>query len=241
MKNLNNVEVINLRTEGGKLIATISYQDPSKADEALTNGYDWIEVPVNLRDLEVSPRGNLLVDQSAKVLDWDPDACAFVEKRIQGPEAPRAGPLPEHIVEGYSDFLAGKEARYEHLRAFYSKRIEALSPPVTANPSKQYKSARNIAKQVMRKGKDIPLTHMLINLRSWETPWYINDLVKKTCLNKSLEWNHGIRNRILDTLRKEFFDGYIDRPSQYKKQYGNRTYYYDGAYHSVSQTSGLPF
>ena len=66
MKNIQNLEVIQLNTnKEGKLIAIISYQDTTVQD--LNNGYAIIDVPVNLRELQLSSRDNVLVDQSIKV------------------------------------------------------------------------------------------------------------------------------------------------------------------------------
>ena len=65
MKNIENLEVIQLNTnEEGKLIARISYQDTTVQD--LNNGYSIIDVPVNVRALQLSSRDNVLVDQSVK-------------------------------------------------------------------------------------------------------------------------------------------------------------------------------
>ena len=65
MENIENLEVIQLNTnKEGNLIATISYQDTTVQD--LNNGYAIIDVPVNLRKLQLSSRGNILVDQSIK-------------------------------------------------------------------------------------------------------------------------------------------------------------------------------
>jgi len=65
MKNIENLEVIQLNTnKKGKLIATISYQDTTIQD--LNNGYSIIDVPVNIKALQLSSRGNVLVDQSTK-------------------------------------------------------------------------------------------------------------------------------------------------------------------------------
>jgi len=63
MTNLKNLEIINLSTIDGKLVATLSYQNP---DDVLSvnNGYDTIEIPVNIREYQLSVRGNRLVDQS---------------------------------------------------------------------------------------------------------------------------------------------------------------------------------
>ena len=66
MKNIQNLEVIQLNTnKEGKLIAIISYQDTTVQD--LNNGYAIIDVPVNVRELQLSSRDNVLVDQSIKV------------------------------------------------------------------------------------------------------------------------------------------------------------------------------
>lgn len=62
--NLKNLEIINLFTKDGKLVALLSYQDPSVID--FNNGYDTIEIPVNLREIQISHRGNILVNQSIK-------------------------------------------------------------------------------------------------------------------------------------------------------------------------------
>ena len=68
MKNIENLEMIQLNTnKKGKLIATISYQDTTVQD--LNNGYSIIDVPVNVRALQLSSRDNILVDQSVKGVD----------------------------------------------------------------------------------------------------------------------------------------------------------------------------
>jgi hypothetical protein len=66
MKDLIELEVMHIATKNGKLVATLSYQDlTTPVDlEDVNNGYRTIEVPVNLRDLQLSPRGNQLVNQS---------------------------------------------------------------------------------------------------------------------------------------------------------------------------------
>jgi hypothetical protein len=63
MTNLKNLEIINLSTIDGKLVATLSYQNPEDI-LSVNNGYDTIEVPVNIREYQLSVRGNRLVDQS---------------------------------------------------------------------------------------------------------------------------------------------------------------------------------
>ena len=66
MKNLHNLEIINISTKEGKLVALVSYQDTSKIGEDLNNGYGTIEIPINPREIQPSIRGNMLVDQSVK-------------------------------------------------------------------------------------------------------------------------------------------------------------------------------
>jgi len=66
MKNLQNLEIINISTKEGKLVALVSYQDTSAIGEDLNNGYGTIEIPINPREIQTSIRGNMLVDQSVK-------------------------------------------------------------------------------------------------------------------------------------------------------------------------------
>lgn len=72
MDKNQNMEIINISTRNGKLIALMSYQNTEPKEGDLNNGYDTIEVPINLRDIQLSVRGNMLVDQSAKN---DIDVC----------------------------------------------------------------------------------------------------------------------------------------------------------------------
>lgn len=65
MANIKNMEIIQLNTVDGKLQAIVSYQDTTKKDD-LNNGYNIMTVPVNIRELQLSIRGNLLVNQSVK-------------------------------------------------------------------------------------------------------------------------------------------------------------------------------
>ena len=66
MKNLQNLEIINISTKEGKLVALVSYQDTSRIGEDLNNGYGTIEISINPREIQTSIRGNMLVDQSVK-------------------------------------------------------------------------------------------------------------------------------------------------------------------------------
>jgi len=66
MKNLQNLEIINISTKEGKLVALVSYQDTSAIGEDLNNGYGTIEIIINPREIQTSIRGNMLVNQSVK-------------------------------------------------------------------------------------------------------------------------------------------------------------------------------
>lgn len=67
MKNIKNLEIINISTKEGKLVALLSYQDVSAIGGInLDNGFSTIEVPINLREIQTSIRGNMLVDQSVR-------------------------------------------------------------------------------------------------------------------------------------------------------------------------------
>jgi hypothetical protein len=66
MKNLTNMEIINISTKNGKLVALMSYQDLNHDISDVNIGYDTIEIPINLRDIQLSSRGNILVNQSVK-------------------------------------------------------------------------------------------------------------------------------------------------------------------------------
>lgn len=65
-ENVKNLEIIQLNTtEDGQLMALLSFQDTTNIDD-LNNGYSTVNVPVNLREIQKSVRGNMLVDQSVK-------------------------------------------------------------------------------------------------------------------------------------------------------------------------------
>lgn len=66
MNNLQNLEIINISTKEGKLVALVSYQDTSAISEDINNGYGTVEIPINPREIQTSIRGNMLVDQSVK-------------------------------------------------------------------------------------------------------------------------------------------------------------------------------
>ena len=73
MDKIKNMEIINISTRNGKLIALMSYQNIEPKEDDLNNGYNTVEIPINLRDIQLSIRGNMLVDQSVKN---DIDVCA---------------------------------------------------------------------------------------------------------------------------------------------------------------------
>ena len=79
MTNLKNLEIINLSTIDGKLVAILSYQNPD--DVVISNnGYDIIEVPVNLRTIQLSDSGNKLRDQSIKKQTAPFTGYSYIEK-----------------------------------------------------------------------------------------------------------------------------------------------------------------
>ena len=65
MEHLEHLEIISFSTINGKLFALVSYQDTSIEDDD-NNGYRTIEMPVNIREVQTSIRGNMLVNQSIK-------------------------------------------------------------------------------------------------------------------------------------------------------------------------------
>ena len=68
MKNIENLEIIELFTVDGKLTAMLSYQNLDEIDN-INNGYNIVNVPVNIRELKRSIRGNILVNQSIQPTD----------------------------------------------------------------------------------------------------------------------------------------------------------------------------
>lgn len=64
MEQLTNLEIIQIYTKDGHLMALTSYQDISKIGIDVNNGYATLEIPINLRDIQLSIRGNRLVNQS---------------------------------------------------------------------------------------------------------------------------------------------------------------------------------
>ena len=65
MKNITNLEIIDISSKDGKLVAILSYQDTDKLFN-FNNGYNTMDIPVNIRELQKSDRGNVLLDQSIK-------------------------------------------------------------------------------------------------------------------------------------------------------------------------------
>ena len=66
MKNLQNIEVYHIETTEDGTFAYISFQDPNYKGDDPTNGFDNIKVPLKLRPIRLSIRGNTLVDQSER-------------------------------------------------------------------------------------------------------------------------------------------------------------------------------
>jgi hypothetical protein len=65
MKNLTEIEVFHIETTEKGTFAHISFRDLNNTD-SVTNGYEHIRVPMNLRPIQLSVRDNVLVDQSVK-------------------------------------------------------------------------------------------------------------------------------------------------------------------------------
>lgn len=65
MKNIRNLEIINISTLNGQVLALLSYQDVDRVSD-VNNGYNITYVPINIRELQTSHHGNLLLDQSIK-------------------------------------------------------------------------------------------------------------------------------------------------------------------------------
>ena len=67
MKDLNNVEVFHIETTKEGMFAYISFQrELGDGEVDMNNGYDHIRVPINPREIQLSSRDNVLVDQSVK-------------------------------------------------------------------------------------------------------------------------------------------------------------------------------
>lgn len=62
MKGYSEIEVFKIE-EG---FAYISFKDDNWKGDDPTNGYNYIKVPLKERELQLSVRGNTLVDQSEK-------------------------------------------------------------------------------------------------------------------------------------------------------------------------------
>lgn len=62
---MENLEIIQINTIDGKLVATLSYQSLAGVCDQ-NNGFKIIDVPVNIRALQLSARANVLVNQSVK-------------------------------------------------------------------------------------------------------------------------------------------------------------------------------
>lgn len=65
MKELKNVEVFHIETTNEGMFAYISYQNLDNIRD-INNGFEWMKVPINPREIQLSIRDNPLVDQSKK-------------------------------------------------------------------------------------------------------------------------------------------------------------------------------
>lgn len=68
MIDYTEVEVFYIEepNKDNEMFAWISFKDPNWKGGDPTNGYNNIKVPVKLRPIQLSVRGNVLVDQSEK-------------------------------------------------------------------------------------------------------------------------------------------------------------------------------
>ena len=64
MRNSTDIEIMDISTKDGKLVALISFRTNEGTD--INNFYDTILIPINLRDIQYSKHGNILIDQSKK-------------------------------------------------------------------------------------------------------------------------------------------------------------------------------
>ncbi|SEI39612.1 hypothetical protein SAMN05216327_101212 [Dyadobacter sp. SG02] len=67
-KSLDQMEIIGFESIDGVLWARLSLRDKSSTD-GINHGFNNIQIPVNPRPLQLSARGNILVDQSTKETD----------------------------------------------------------------------------------------------------------------------------------------------------------------------------
>ncbi len=65
MKNINNLEIIKVYVKDGATTALLSFQNADNLGD-INNGYNTIEVPISIRKVKYSERGNVLCDQSIK-------------------------------------------------------------------------------------------------------------------------------------------------------------------------------
>ena len=80
MKSFKNVEIFSISVVDGKLTAVISFQSINPDTDNLTDGYDTLVVPINIRAVQLSSEGNPLVNQSEKE-----NLCSICEKKLNEP------------------------------------------------------------------------------------------------------------------------------------------------------------
>ncbi len=66
MGKLKNFELISIDTQ--KMEAIVSFQNEDNQSN-INNGYDFLVVPINLRPIQYSSRGTMLINQSIKSED----------------------------------------------------------------------------------------------------------------------------------------------------------------------------
>lgn len=80
MENFKNIEIFSISVIEGKLTAVISFQRANPDSNNLTDGYDTLVVPINIREVQLSSDGNPLVNQSVRK-----NLCSMCEKELNEP------------------------------------------------------------------------------------------------------------------------------------------------------------
>jgi len=101
----------------------------------------------------------------------------------------------------------------------------------TINP----KQLRRLIRQSHRKPSEpTPLSHILINIKTWQSPYYVMKTLKPILLTRSLSREYGKRHKIISMYP------YNIEPNFCHSLYGHRTYLIDGEY-LTTDPSELPF
>lgn len=99
------------------------------------------------------------------------------------------------------------------------------------------KQLRKIVNRARRDIKtDVPLSHILINIKTWNSAWPTMQRLKPLLLDRSLSREYGIRSRVIGM----YGTYYCYNPSFSQSHYGRKTYFVDGEY-LTSDPNELPF